>query len=137
MTDFGWSYPAGCSSTPYDECPDDSICAFCERKLPENPQPETWGFHGFCNATCALRMAGPFDVHGTALVLEVAGTSGRHVGPGFEADVLKPLRGMLLRLEKHFSEDDRFCPHPGAWSWRIYNVVTNQCLEQRFTPRAR
>lgn len=40
MSVFGWSYPAGCSGTPFDECPDDSCCSFCGQPLPDAPREE-------------------------------------------------------------------------------------------------
>lgn len=52
---FGWSYPPGCSGTPYDECPDGDACAFCGQELPEDAQPDSWAFEGYCDAECAAR----------------------------------------------------------------------------------
>jgi hypothetical protein len=37
MSNFGWSYPAGCSGTPYD---DDPECAVC-RGWPDHPDPDS------------------------------------------------------------------------------------------------
>jgi hypothetical protein len=51
---FGWSYPPGCSGTPYDDAPDDNVCAWCGASLPENPPPTMWAHDGVCDAKCAL-----------------------------------------------------------------------------------
>lgn len=56
MSVFGWSYPAGCSGTPFDECPDDSCCSFCGQPLPDAPREEEWAFEGYCDAECAARV---------------------------------------------------------------------------------
>ena len=37
MSNFGWSYPAGCSGTPYD---DDPACAVCGG-WPDHPDPDS------------------------------------------------------------------------------------------------
>jgi hypothetical protein len=44
-----------------DECPDDTLCAFCGNELPfhkENREPDEdkWEWQGFCDAVCALRL---------------------------------------------------------------------------------
>ena len=54
MSIFGWSYPAGYSGTPYDDAPDDNVCAWCGATLPEDPQPDSWTYHGVCDAKCAI-----------------------------------------------------------------------------------
>lgn len=53
---FGWSYPPGCSGTPFDDVPDDSECAYCGQEMPEAAlEDETsWPFQGYCDAQCAL-----------------------------------------------------------------------------------
>jgi hypothetical protein len=55
MGTFGWSYPPGCSGTPYDDCPDDSCCVFCEEALPDEIADDSWAFSGYCDAECATR----------------------------------------------------------------------------------
>lgn len=39
---------------PQEEVPDDTICAHCGTKLPENPQDGSWGYNGFCGPSCCL-----------------------------------------------------------------------------------
>lgn len=44
-------------SNPMDYCPDDTICANCERPLPEDVQEGTLAWDGFCSIACQQRNA--------------------------------------------------------------------------------
>lgn len=48
---FGWSYPPGCSGPPDDDY-DDSICAWCGKKLPDDFEEGTPQWRGFCSEDC-------------------------------------------------------------------------------------
>ena len=39
---------------PYYECPDDTICCACHKKLPEPEDSDEWQYNGFCNPMCYL-----------------------------------------------------------------------------------
>ena len=54
MSIFGWSYPPGCSGTPYDDAADDDVCAWCGSALPFDAPKGTWAYEGCCDAKCAL-----------------------------------------------------------------------------------
>ena len=45
MPNFGWSYPAGCSGTPYDDFPPED-CPVCKKPLPEDSEDS------FCSKVC-------------------------------------------------------------------------------------
>jgi hypothetical protein len=53
MSIFGWSYPPGCSGPPDEDAADD-VCAWCGTTLPDDPQPDSWQYEGYCDARCAL-----------------------------------------------------------------------------------
>ena len=56
MDKSGSSYPPGCSGTPYDDCPDDSVCAACGSQLTGEAY---WPENGFCDAACCLMLLVP------------------------------------------------------------------------------
>jgi hypothetical protein len=41
-------------NNPMYECPEDDVCAWCGASLPADPKPNTWAFHGCCDAKCAV-----------------------------------------------------------------------------------
>jgi hypothetical protein len=41
-------------NNPMYDCPEDNCCAWCGSALPESPQPDSWAFHGVCDAKCAV-----------------------------------------------------------------------------------
>ena len=65
MSNFGWSYPAGCSGTPYDDDPECAVCG----GWPDHPDPdsactcpecEACGAHGDpqCYTSCGMHRDG-------------------------------------------------------------------------------
>lgn len=37
---------------PQEYCPDDSLCFWCGAELPDNPEPDTPAFEGYCSVEC-------------------------------------------------------------------------------------
>ena len=74
MSIFGWSYPPGCSGTPFDEDFEDDVCAWCGQDVDPNAKPgnadgsRNWHFYGFCDANCAAHqlLADMGIAHGAA-----------------------------------------------------------------------
>ena len=56
MTNFGWSYPPGCSGPPEDfACDDGELCVTCGKELPDEVEPGTPQDSGFCDERCRDR----------------------------------------------------------------------------------
>lgn len=50
---FGWSYPPGCSGTPWDDCDyDETKCLCCGADLPDDVEPDTPQDEGYCSERC-------------------------------------------------------------------------------------
>lgn len=54
--------PCMCGSPDCHSCSggqsyDETLCVSCHARLPEDPEPDTWPYEGFCNAACLLKDA--------------------------------------------------------------------------------
>ena len=52
MSIFGWSYPAGCSSTPYDDDPPEACPQCGAANSTDEGKPECVDAPGFCSVAC-------------------------------------------------------------------------------------
>jgi hypothetical protein len=109
MSKFGWSYPAGCSGPPEDDY-DDTICARCYRKLPDDPDDRTADFHGFCCWACAR------DTQLELLQRRVRDVA-RYPSANTERGVMRVMRELykFARLAKGADAPTPLCDVPGRW----------------------
>jgi len=72
MANFGWSYPAGCTGTPFDEDPGEECGAFgCKNdNADEDGEPVFPADPGFCSEACRDDYVGAVAAQAEALACE-------------------------------------------------------------------
>lgn len=123
---------------PNDPVPDDSLCATCGAKLPEDPKPGSWAYEGFCGLAHALMFNGAITLEGELAKTVASLPGGKWGGPGFEAEIIRAwLKGESAAapatLRRIPSENDVYGAPPRAWAWRLY--LSGDCRALRYTSR--
>lgn len=116
---------------------DDTVCAGCGAPLPVEPgHPDTWDFHGFCHAGCAVA-AGDCTLTGAPAV-EMAERACQQGGPGFEQAIVRNwIAGAVahapVMLTCSSADADTVGGSPQSWCWRLYSGGI--CRAMRLTPK--
>jgi hypothetical protein len=57
------SYDQWKTASPYDDCPPDDYCYWCEKQLPADIEENTPQFSGYCSIVCELMYESKLKVY--------------------------------------------------------------------------